>query len=300
VKRVLVAATAVAAALALSSCGAVEDTKTAATVGSSEVTVDQLQRVIEALGKARQVPIDPATDTVDGERARVYLTAMIQARANEQFLALNGEQITDADRQAALSQLTTPIPDGVPDEVVRLIADSQATSTVQQRIPIPAADVVPKAFGEGIDLGLVCVRQVVAPTEDAANDLVDELAAGATIADLADRSIDAASKATGGEVQDDSGSPCLVVPQAAQVLGSEVVEALVDAMPGEIVGPVRGAGGWHVLQLRPYDEVSDAANTLLQQYGGQLLFVGFLSRADVSVDPRYGRWDPARGSVIAL
>jgi hypothetical protein len=53
VKRALAAATAVVAVLALSSCDALEDTNAAATIGSEEVTVDQLQHLIESLGTAQ-------------------------------------------------------------------------------------------------------------------------------------------------------------------------------------------------------------------------------------------------------
>jgi parvulin-like peptidyl-prolyl isomerase len=298
VKRALAAATAAVAALALSSCDAVESTSNAATVGSVDVTVDQLEGVIKALGESRNA-IDADTDTIDGETARLYLTALIQTRANEQFLAEHGEQITDQDRQTALATLT--IPEGLPDDVVRLIGDSQATVAVQQRITAPTGDELVQAYNEApLDLGLVCVRQVVLATEDAADAVVEDLAAGATMADVLDRSIDATSKANGGEVHDASGAPCLVAPQAAQTLGSDVVAALAGAAPGDIVGPAHGSGGWHVLQVRPYEEVSDSVGTLMQQYGGQLLFVGYLHGTDVHVDPRYGRWDAPLGSVVAL
>lgn len=301
VKRALAAATAAVAVLALTSCDAVESTDNAATVGSSEVTVDELQGVMEALGRPDGTTIDTVTDTVDGDTARQLLTSMVLALANEQFLAANGEQITDEDRQTALAGLQQPLPDDLPDDVVRLIGDIRARDTVKQRVPAPSADEVAQRYAESpTDLGLVCVRQVVLATEDEADDVVDELADGATMTDLANRSIDETSKATGGAVQGDDGSACIVTPQAAQVLGPEVVAALLGAGPGDIVGPVRGSAGWHVVQVRPYEEVADDANALVQQYGGLLLFEGFLTGLDVRVDPRYGRWDGAQGSVVAL
>jgi len=299
VKRVLAAATAVVAVLAVSSCDAVESTDNAATVGASDVTVEELEGVIEALGRPDEGVIDADTNTIDGQPARQLLTQMILARANEQFVAANGEQITDQDRQAALASVNLPA--GLPDDVVQLIADIRAGPTVQSRVPGPSAEEVARRYAESpSDLGLVCVRQVVLSTEGEADDVVDELADGATVADVVDRSIDEASKASGGDVKDESGSPCLVLPQAAQVLGPEVVAALSEAAPGDVVGPVHGAAGWHVLQVRPYGEVADAANGLVQQYGGQLLFVGYLSSTDVRVDPRYGRWDPGSASVVVL
>ena len=99
---------------------------------------------------------------------------------------------------------------------MRLVADSQAATTVQQRVPGPPADELAARYTESpIDLGLVCVRQIVLPTEAAADDVIDELANGATFADLVDRSIDAATKANGGAVLGDGGGPCIVAPAMA-------------------------------------------------------------------------------------
>jgi hypothetical protein len=294
VKRAL----AVVAVLALTSCGTFENANDAATVGSAAVTIDEFEEAITVLATPDGL-IDPATDTVEGDPARQLLGAMIRARANEQFLAANGEQITDEDRQAALAAVTLPA--GAPDDIVNLIGEIQAAATAQQRVAVPPADEVQQRYeASPTDLGLVCVRQVVLPTEDAADDVVAELADGATIADVVDRSIDAASKATGGEVQAEDGGPCLPLPAAAPVLGSDVVLVLNDAAPGDIVGPVQGPGGWHVMEVRPYDEVAEAVSGLLEQFGGQLLFRGFLAGTDVHVDPRYGRWDTPLGTVVAL
>jgi hypothetical protein len=33
---------------------------------------------------------------------------------------------------------------------------------------------------------------------------------------------------------------------------------------------------------------------------GDAALSGRLATADITVDPRYGRWDPARGSVVSL
>jgi hypothetical protein len=298
VKRALGAATAVAAVLALSSCDSVGSVDTAASVGSSDVTVEQFEATMKALGGADDV-IDPDTGTIEGDQARGLLTSMVLAEANEQFLAANGQEITDEDRSAALADVT--LPEGIPDDVVRLIGDIRARDTVKQKVPAPSAEEVAQRYAESpTELGLVCVRQVVVATEQEAEDVVDELADGATMTELASRSIDEASKATGGEVQGENGSACIVTPEAAQVLGPEVVAALFDAAPGDIVGPVQGASGWHVVEVRPYEEVADDANALVQQYGGLLLFEGFQTTIDVRVDPRYGRWDAAQGAVVAL
>jgi parvulin-like peptidyl-prolyl isomerase len=298
VKRALVAATVVAAVLALSSCDSVESNDNAATVGSSEVTVAQFEKTMNALAGADGV-IDPDTGTIEGDQARGLLTSMVLAEANEQFLAANDEQISDEDRSAAMAGVS--LPPGTPDDVVRLVGDIRARDTAKQRVTAPSAEEVAQRYAESpTELGLVCVRQVVVATEAEAEAVVDELADGATMTELANRSIDETSKATGGEVQGENGSACMVTPQAVQVLGPEVVAALFEAGQGDIVGPVQGTGGWHVVEVRPYEEVADDANALVQQFGGLLLFEGFHSNLVIRVDPRYGRWDAAQGAVVAL
>ncbi len=242
-KRALAAATAVVAVLALSSCDAVESNDNAATVGTSEVTVDQFEATVNALaGAGGDDVIEPATGTIAGDQARGLLSSLVLAEANAQFLAANGQEITDEDRSAALAGVT--LPDGIPDDVLRLIGDIRARDTAKQKVPAPSADEVAQRYAESpTEIGLVCVRQVVVATEAEAAAVVDELADGATMTELANRSIDEASKATGGEVQGENGSACIVTPQATQVLGPEVVAALFDAESRRRRRAGAGAGG---------------------------------------------------------
>ena len=64
--------------------------------------------------------------------------------------------------------------------------------------------------------------------------------------------------------------------------------------------PVQSEFGWHVILVRPYDEVADDLLTLVSTAPGDAALTGELATADVSVDPRYGRWDPVRGDVVSL
>jgi PPIC-type PPIASE domain len=294
VKRPLLAVTAVVAAVTLSSCDSVSSTQNAATVGDGEVTVDELQSVMQALGNT-----NPATGTMDGETARGYLTEMVRGVANEQYLAAHGEQISDADRQQALASAS--VPEGLPDDVVRVIADSLAGTGVRARIDAPSADELQRRYeARPADLGVVCIRQVVLANESEAQDVVAELQGGASIEDIARaRSIDDATKSNGGAVQDSNGTACVPAYDTEHV-DDAVVGALVEAAPGEVVGPVRGAAGWYVVQPRPYGDIADDLAALVAQHAGDLLFFAYLNRADVIVDPRYGRWDLATASVVPL
>lgn len=92
-------------------------------------------------------------------------------------------------------------------------------------------------------------------------------------------------------------------------LGAEVVAPLLDAAPGEPV-VLETASGWYVLQYGSFDDISGqlqdvydnppATATGSPGSAGQLLFEGSLATAEVSVNPRYGRWDPLSGTVVAL
>ena len=52
-------------------------------------------------------------------------------------------------------------------------------------------------------------------------------------------------------------------------------------------------------EVRPYEEVADVADALVQQYGGQLLLEGFQSTIDINVDPGTGAGTRAK-AVVAL
>jgi parvulin-like peptidyl-prolyl isomerase len=290
-KRPVVAAVA-AVAVVLSSCDTVEDTSTAAQVADRTVTVDEFQAVMKAIGQ-----VDPVSDTVDGETARRYLSAMVQGEVNETFLSAHGEQITDADREQAAA--ASSIPAGLPDDVVRVIQDSAAAPAARARIEAPSAAELQRMYdARPSDLGVVCTRQIVVATEAEAQAIVDALDAGADFADLVSRSTDESSKANGGAVQDASGSPCIA--GYTDAVDRAIVTALADAAPGEVVGPVRTEAGWHVLQQRPYAEVADSLSTLFAQSAGDLLYYGYLIHSQVRIDPRSGTWDPASASVVPL
>src|SRR5262249_31786254 len=150
------------------------------------------------------------------------------------------------------------------------------------------------------DLGVVCIRQVVVPTEAEARAVADQIAGGAKIEDLATaRSTDKATKAKGGALESTSGGACVPGYDPDQV-DSRIVVAGADAAPGDVVGPFQGPGGWYVVQPRPYGEISKDLAALFAQSAGDLLYFGYLTGADVRISPLYGRWDPLTTSVAPL
>jgi parvulin-like peptidyl-prolyl isomerase len=296
VKRTVVAAAAAVVAVALSSCG-VEESSTAAEVADRTVSVDEFESVMQALASSGGEAADPATGTIAGQTARQYLSVMVQGEVNDVFLADHGEQITDADRKEATATLT--IPSGIPADVTRLIEDNAAAPAVRTRIAAPSPAELQRMYdARPSDLGVVCTRQIVLPTEAEAQAVVDALDAGGSFADQVSRSTDAASKAAGGALQSESGEAC--IPGYTTAVDRAIVTALADAAPGEVVGPVRTADGWLVLQQRPYAEIADSLSTLYASAAGDLLYYGYLLHTPVRISPRYGTWDRSGAAVVPL
>jgi foldase protein PrsA len=146
-------------------------------------------------------------------------------------------------------------------------------------------------------------------TVEVAHILVDsrakarDIAAEATpkgFADLAAKwSTDQASAANGGSL-----GP---MPESAfrAQLDPTFVEAALALQPGEISGPVRTTFGWHVIylisrELVPLDQVRDQ---IVAQAGGQAFSDWMHERlrsAEISVNPRYGTFDPETGEVLPV
>ena len=92
-------------------------------------------------------------------------------------------------------------------------------------------------------------------------------------------------------------------------LGADVTAPLLE-VPAGAAAVVDTGSGVYVLDIGSYDEVSAPLHDVLsspppaasgtQESLGRMLLDGYMATADVSVNPRYGRWDPLSGSVVAL
>jgi hypothetical protein len=105
---------------------------------------------------------------------------------------------------------------------------------------------------------------------------------------------DAVSSVSGAEVQ--GGEQCL----PSSLLPKEVT----SADEGTVLGPYSNQqGGQFVVQIQArrtgtYDEVADLLKQELTNQQQQDAVEKLLSGVKVSVDPRYGRWDPDNGTVV--
>ena len=294
----------VLATLVASGCSSVE--RDAATVGGTAVTVEQFETLLTEFAARPEITNlqeDAATGSVPSADARNWLTLLVRNAASTEFLAENDEAVTDEDRQAVRDTIEA---DSdllqFPDEIVSQFVDLQAASAAQERIPAPdAAELEARYDRSPASLGVICVRHVLLATEAEAQDVMDELAAGAAIEDLAvERSTDPSAADNGGAIEGANGACTSTAEAAAQQGDPAFLAAAMTSKPGEPVGPVESSLGWHVIEARPFDEVSDSLTTLYDENAGSLLFDGFMATADIRVDPRYGRWDGTSASVVGL
>ena len=132
--------------------------------------------------------------------------------------------------------------------------------------------------------GLACVRQIVVPTESDARAVIVELDEGADFAALAvERSVDPNAALSGGLIA------CTSIQELATQLGPDFALAVVEAKPGDVVGPIDGGGGFAVLRIGTFDEhPSELAPIVAQGYFAAQMAI---ADADIEVDSRYGTND---------
>ncbi len=182
----------------------------------------------------------------------------------------------DADN----SELLAGLPGEQRDDLVRRVATLLALEE----------DLVPEYFDENqADFDTLCVSHVLVGVEDRspeaaevrAEDLRRQLDEGAPFRRLArTESDDEAAAAEGGDLG------CFVRGGGQFIAEFEEAAASLDA--GETSDPVRTEFGYHLIRMRdrtpsPLEDVDDAVR--------QRLLTGLIRGAQVTVDPRYGRWD---------
>lgn len=295
------AVVAVAAALVLAGCGDGRASGTAASVDGTTVSRDQYEELLQvfvANAELTGLQEDVATGTVAADQGRQWLSLLVIDAARREFLTAADESVTDADRQTVLAQVNQddPVLD-FPEDLLNLLVDQQAAGAALGRAAASTGDVQARYEASPVAVGVLCVRHILLETEEDARAVLEELAAGADFAELAtERSIEPAAAQTGGAIEPQAGQPCFALSDAETALDPTFVAGAARAVPSTPTEPVQTAFGWHVILARPYAEVGPAVEVA----AGQQLFDQYLSTAEVEVDPRYGRWDPAERAVVAL
>jgi hypothetical protein len=182
------------------------------------------------------------------------------------------------------------------------VATGAAAVRTLSDLPAPSREELEAIYAENpAATGTLCARHILVETEEEANAVLDELAAGADFAELAkERSTEEAAKDSGGALAGNDGNACLPLSTYQASFDPGFTAGALAAEPGVPSAPVKSDFGWHVILIRPFDEVGDDLVTLVGTAPGDAALSGALGTAAVTVDPRYGRWDPVKANVVSL
>jgi hypothetical protein len=144
---------------------------------------------------------------------------------------------------------------------------------------------------------VVCLAAITVDSIDDANTVLAAVNSGTSFSDAAHQfSTDTVIAEAGGVVKGRDGSECI----APDTVNPAVTAALKDTPVGEPIAADLDTFS-AVLMLRPYDDLSPESKKLIASASVQQTELdAVVDAADIFVDPRYGRWDPATGSVVTL
>lgn len=303
-----VAALALVAVVVTTACGGVSP-DVAATIDGGAVPVEALANLVA--GQDVAAGPEGRDETLRSQRA--VLSLLVQARVIEAAARERGVEVTEADIEASLREQATALGGreqlrarlsrfGLDEEQAReLIFTVLALETKLRESVVgeePTEEALREAYRQRRDeLAQVELRRILVDSQSEALEIRARLDGGADFAQLArEESTDPATASQGGAL--------------GTLLMSElppVVQRAVDgARAGQIVGPVELGETWNVLQVVDLDEDPpfEAVRGLLADQLRQESFRayeefigGVFAEADIRINRRFGRWDPATRQV---
>lgn len=286
------------ATLGVSACGSATSTD-ALRVGTHSVTSGYLETILTQLGESGQITIE--NDQVPGDSSRSVLTALYRGEATKELLAQYGEEITDADRDKVRTQVAQdPAFANLGAELQELIISLNAGDLALARITAPNEGELKAMYETNpASLGMMCVAHLLVEGESTAREALDVLAGGADFAKVAgDYSIEPGAKDSGGVLGGTDGD-CIPLTDYQTQFDNDFVAGALEAKAGVATGPVKSSFGYHVIYVRPFDDVKLSLTTLLAKNPGEFLIGGYMATADVKIGSKYGRYNPATGTIVA-
>ncbi|MDP8968921.1 MAG: peptidylprolyl isomerase [Actinomycetota bacterium] len=215
--------------------------------------------------------------------------AAVEAKRAEVVEQVGGQE--EFDRLVAQSRLT---PEDLESQVRDLVYQERVAQRLTRGVQVPRS-AIEEAYARTYRDDAPRVRHILVESDQQAQDVLRRLQAGEDFAALASEvSIDPGSASRGGDLG--------AIRRGETVRAFE--QAVFAAQPGQFVGPVPTEFGYHVLQVLappPLDEVEDELrNQVLEQRQMQELRAWLSEQArqaHVTVNPRFGVWDPTAGQV---
>jgi len=264
-RRFLITAAIAATTVALTGCATFTENDVVASVGGAELTEDDVielaDPLMEQLGTDDlELPAQPIREYVANFVVSELLAAELEA------LGVEAPAGTTEDAIAA--------------NTLREHSENLAIAWTSLDPNLLADDLVRTVYEQGADeSGVVCAAHILLDDRDEADRILSRLEDGGDFADLA------AAYSTGPSGPNGGVLPCLPPADFAAQYIPEFADAALAAEIGVPVGPVESQFGFHIIRLVPSDEMPLEAvvpvrvRTLEDRY-------------DISVDPRYGEWDP--------
>jgi parvulin-like peptidyl-prolyl isomerase len=264
----------------------------AATVDGVDIPRDRVERgVRELLGDVDELDPEQRGEQVAAAQ-RAVLNNLIQSAAIEAELQRRGIAATEAEAQAFRAELVETY--GSEDAIFAAARQQAISPSMFEEIFIyqeAGIQLLVRELAGDEQLEVRTIRHILVETEEQAQDVVDELAAGADFATLAaQRSQDAGSAQAGG----------VLPPTTPGTYVEGFEEAAWSAAEGETVGPVESQFGWHVLEVieafegperdAPFDILSQRYTPELREVLGPAV-----QDAEVALAPGLGRWVPGSG-----
>lgn len=312
--RYLVAALAV---LLLAGCGAGTDPN-AATIGSNSISRSDLDRELRVLignkkfaDSVRQrsnIEIAPTENTILPDLSSQWLNLLLNQTIVDREFEERGLKISPQQQEQAKTDAEAPFggaeafadfPQWFQDE---MIGRQARVIALQADLPgfTPAEADLREYFEENLAPACITnqlVSHILVATEAEAQAVKAALDAGADFQALArQQSTDPASAQTGGALW------CTASQEFVQV-DKDFQNGVIATPLGTTSGPIQTRFGWHIIRSSPwtYENVRPIVE---QRYTQQVenpltrLLNRELRRADVWVDPRYGRAVKTGGTLV--
>jgi len=307
--RVGVALIAIAAiATVAASCSAVRPS--ALTVNGNDISRDSVDRELSAIADNPSLKngIAATEGTIKSGGSAIWLTHVVTQEVADREVHRRGIRVTTDDRRAGQAQAANffgpqalaAFPKWFRDQAV---GEFSRQSALFRTTGTPPADAdVRAAYQTAIaQLRQQCpsgrfVSHILVPNQQLAAGLAAQIAAGASFEQLASQqSTDSGSARDGGELG------CI----DGQQLDPTFQQAAATLPLNQVSAPVQTQFGWHLILVRdtiPFEMLENGLRQRLEQQSpaAQRQLVTRVARADVDVDPRYGRWvvRGGRGSVL--
>ena len=272
----------------------------ALSVNGSEISRDSVDRELAAIADNPDLKgqISGTEGTIKSSGSSIWLTHVVTQQVVDREVQRRGIAARAADRRAGQSQAANffgpqafaAFPkwfrDQTTDEFARQQALFRATGTPPDDADVRAA--YQAAVGQ---IRQQCpsgrfVSHILVPSQQLAAGLAAQIRAGASFEQIASQqSTDTTSARDGGALGCIDGQQ--LVPAFQQVAATLPLN--------QVSSPVQTQFGWHLILVRdtiPFEQLENGLRARLEQQSpaAQRALNAGVARADVDVDPRYGRW----------